>query len=193
MDNFIGVYENVLSQELCDKFISFTDKYNDIGFGISRPANRQSKSIADDTALFLGHMILSQELKSCGELYDAFIKELWGVYDRYKDTYAVALDNVVTGPLHVFETKIQKTSPGQGYHSWHYESASRDVADRLLVYTAYLNDVEEGGETEFLYQHTRVKPKRGTITIFPGSFTHTHRGNPPLSGDKYIITGWFQL
>jgi hypothetical protein len=26
--------------------------------------------------------------------------------------------------------------------------------------------------------------------IMPAGFTHTHRGNVPLSGDKYIMTSW---
>ena len=58
---------------------------------------------------------------------------------------------------------------------------------------AYLNNVEEGGETEFLYQSRRIKPKQGTIVICPASFTHTHRGNPPLKGDKYMINGWIEF
>jgi hypothetical protein len=56
----------------------------------------------------------------------------------------------------------------------------------------YLNDVEEGGETEFLYFSKRVKPKQGTLLLFPASFTHTHRGNPPLSGTKYIMNTWLE-
>ena len=27
------------------------------------------------------------------------------------------------------------------------------------------------------------------VVIFPGSFTHLHRGNPPYEA-KYIATGW---
>ena len=53
----------------------------------------------------------------------------------------------------------------------------------------YMNDVDEGGETEFLYQQKKIKPKTGRVVIFPASFTHQHRGNPPMS-NKYIITGW---
>ena len=30
-------------------------------------------------------------------------------------------------------------------------------------------------------------------SIFPAGFMHTHRGNPPISNDKYILTGWFSL
>ena len=61
----------------------------------------------------------------------------------------------------------------------------------FIRYMAYLNDVEEGGETEFLYQSIRVKPKQGTM-VCPSSFTHTHRSNPPLKGDKYMINGWVE-
>ena len=60
-----------------------------------------------------------------------------------------------------------------------------------MAWMVYLNDVEEGGETEFLYQKRKVKPKKGTILIWPGGYTHLHRGNPPMS-DKYIATGWWQ-
>ena len=57
----------------------------------------------------------------------------------------------------------------------------------------YLNDCNEGGETEFLFQHKRIKPKAGTIVISPAAWTHTHRGNPPLSGEKYMINGWLEF
>ena len=45
--------------------------------------------------------------------------------------------------------KFQRTKPGEGYHTWHYEN-SGDSHYRKLVTMLYLNDVEEGGETEFL-------------------------------------------
>ena len=54
----------------------------------------------------------------------------------------------------------------------------------------YLNDVQEGGETEFFYQDLKIKPKKGTMVIAPAGFTHTHRGNKPISNDKYILTSW---
>ena len=56
----------------------------------------------------------------------------------------------------------------------------------------YLNTIEEGGETEFLYLKKREKPVEGKLLIFPAGFTHTHRGNPPLKGDKYILTSWLE-
>ena len=85
---------------------------------------------------------------------------------------------------------VQKTEPGEGYHSWHDENGEWKYYMRSFAWMIYLNDVEEGGETEFLYQKTRFKPKANTGLLWPGGFTHTHRGNPPLSGTKYILTGW---
>ena len=45
-------------------------------------------------------------------------------------------------------------------------------------------------ETEFLNFSKRVKPKRGRIVIWPAGFPYVHRGNPPLSGEKYLLTSW---
>ena len=32
----------------------------------------------------------------------------------------------------------------------------------------------------------------GKLVIWPAYFTHTHRANPDLKEDKYIITGWLE-
>ena len=57
----------------------------------------------------------------------------------------------------------------------------------------YLNDVDDGGETEFLYQDVKTKAVKGKTVIFPVEWTHTHRGIPSPTQDKYIITGWFSF
>ena len=84
---------------------------------------------------------------------------------------------------------LQKTEPTEGYHNFHSETCELSNASRTLVWSIYFNDIIEGGETEFLYQKQKVKPKKGRVIIFPGSFTHLHRGNPPYE-TKYIATGW---
>ena len=54
----------------------------------------------------------------------------------------------------------------------------------------YLNDVDDGGETEFYYQKLKVKPRKGLTLIWPADWTHTHRGLSSPTQEKYIITGW---
>jgi hypothetical protein len=39
----------------------------------------------------------------------------------------------------------------------------------------------------------RVTPVVGRTIIWPAGFTHMHRGNPPLEGEKMYITGWFNV
>jgi hypothetical protein len=81
-----------------------------------------------------------------------------------------------------------------GYYYWHSEIYPCDQAaetlHRVLLFMFYLNDVEQGGETEFLFQRRKLKPAAGSMVIAPAGFTHTHRGNVPESDDKYILTSW---
>ncbi len=78
------------------------------------------------------------------------------------------------------------------YHVWHNEDDTPQNMRRVATFILYLNDVEEGGETEFLYYPKRVKAKTGRFILWPAGFTHTHRGNPPISNTKYIVTGWVE-
>ena len=64
---------------------------------------------------------------------------------------------------------------------------------RFLNFLMYLNDVEEGGETEFpqimkpgTYMPLSVKPKAGTMVIFPPMWCWLHAGRKPISGPKYF-------
>ena len=57
----------------------------------------------------------------------------------------------------------------------------------------YLNDVENGGETEFYYQKIKVKPEKGLTLIWSADWTFMHRGITTINEDKYIITGWFEF
>lgn len=81
-----------------------------------------------------------------------------------------------------------------GYPYWHSEIAPKANGDdnlhRVLLWTIYLNDDFSEGETEFLYQQRRIVPKAGSLLIAPAGFTHTHRGNMPKGGNKYIATSW---
>lgn len=81
-----------------------------------------------------------------------------------------------------------------GYPYWHCELYPRDAdaetLHRHLLWTIYLNDGFEEGETEFLFQQRKIRPATGDLLIAPTAFTHTHRGNRPRGGDKFIATSW---
>ena len=81
-----------------------------------------------------------------------------------------------------------------GFPRWHSEVfpslQGHEALHRVLFFIVYLNDVEQGGTTDFFYQRLRVTPRAGTLVLAPAGFTHTHRGTVPESGDKYVATSW---
>ena len=86
--------------------------------------------------------------------------------------------------------QIQKYIKGNGYYKWHNDSLINSIEScRIVTFLFYLNDVEEGGETYFY--NGKVKPEAGKLILFPATWTYNHKGNMPISNDKYIVTGWF--
>jgi 2OG-Fe(II) oxygenase superfamily len=83
---------------------------------------------------------------------------------------------------------------GGGYPYWHCELYPQldhgETLHRVVLWTIYLNDDFREGETEFVYQARKIAPRAGSLLIAPTAYTHTHRGNMPKGGDKYIATGW---
>ena len=92
---------------------------------------------------------------------------------------------------------LQKYLADQGgYPYWPCElypklgDATSETLHRTLLWTIYLNDGFVNGETEFSHQQRKIVPHTGALLIAPAAFTHTHRGNMPKSGNKYIATSW---
>jgi hypothetical protein len=105
------------------------------------------------------------------------------------------LDGLIAKVFRPGSINLQKYVAGQGgYPYWHCEQYPKhdngEALHRAVLWTIYLNDGFEGGETEFLYQQRKIAPRTGSLLIAPTGFTHTHRGNRPEGGDKYIATSW---
>ena len=69
----------------------------------------------------------------------------------------------------------------------HYDSHS-EKSNRYLVFLWYLNDVTQGGETEFCDLGMRVDARAGRLLMFPPYWMFQHAGLPPVSNDKYIVS-----
>ena len=189
IDNFIGVYDNYITKEECDKAINIYENQNKFNQTVNRIGSEKASILQkQDQHTFLtgtNTEIWWEELKSMMVNFDL----AWNHYIENtgaKDAY---------GQKFFFTSlKIQKTLPTEGYHVWHIEHGKGFQNEpRAFVFSIYLNDVKDGGETEFLHFSKRVKPETGRIVIWPAGFPYLHRGNPPLSGEKYILTSWMML
>lgn len=189
---FIGYYRDLYPSGYCQHLIDEFDRLENGGVGANRQtsenAPRHNKDDYQISIELRNHSLRTfQNKDSC----DLFFDGLQACYDEYSTKYSVLKDN---GRIRATVMKMQRTSPGGGYHLWHCEQCPGIFASRVLVYMVYLNsfDQGDGGETEFLYQRTRITPEENLMLLWPASYTHTHRGNPVLSDKyKYVVTGWF--
>jgi len=186
-NDHIGIFDCEDFEEYSNRCLKFFEqvKKNNLGYFREDPAHKKQDQSFD--LISTGFYNSSYKLNY---LSDDFINIFFSkCYNLYVKKYSV-LDNFQKHSI--FDIKIQKTEKGEGYHVWHTESTNMKSRDRICSFILYLNDLEEGGETEFLYQSKRIKPVKNRLIIWPASYTHVHRGNPPLSGTKYIITGWVE-
>jgi len=189
--DFIGVFENQLDPEYCQTVIDYYHQQEGTRILTRQTANERAPKMNKDGSMLYDEGESGTFALSMNKLLEPYYNALQNCVLDYTQEYGV-FENL--NPIQISHSiKIQHTRPTEGYHIWHCEHASRDTGQRALLAMAYLNTVPEGGETEFLYQSRRIPATQGTIMICPSGFTHTHRGNPPLSGDKYAITTWLEF
>lgn len=189
--DFIGIYRNVYPEGYCDHLISEFERLVSSGAGVNRQRGEGApKHVKNDMQLGLNFGVHSVAAFHDQSTEQIFFKGLQRCFEDYTEHYSILKQNKINATA----MKMQRTSPGGGYHVWHCEQNGGNHAERVLVYSLYLNDISDadGGETEFLYQRLRVKPEKNTMVLWPAAFTHAHRGNTVLGDEsKYIVTGWF--
>ena len=180
-EDCIEVYKKYAPDKLCDKLVFILDKYSTSGksspfTSLAETPDRQDFQLSLD---WVGHEGEDEQVNSVlNNALDEYIKKYVGLIGYFK--------------LISFRIKLQKTLIGNGFHTWHCETGRGEETSRALVWTIFLNDIPDGeGELEFLHYGKRIQPRKGDVLIFPAFFMHTHRGNPPITTNKYIATGWW--
>ena len=190
--DFVGIYDESVPEDLCNMFvenweeakrnrtiIDMTKENETLHRETPHSLNRK------DEAAFVTPLSSTIYPRPPVQTYFNFLQKCFMCYvERYSITYNAAIYNDIF--------KIHRVRKSEGFHEWHYEKGSADVMDRVMAYMTYLEVPKKGGETEFLHQSLRIEPIVGRTLIWPAGFTHMHRGNPPLDGEKMYITGWFE-
>ena len=160
---------------LCDDLLDYynkSDEYKQEGYSIG--ADKKSKDVvvypnSKNETIQKYINFLMEALKNYQEMYDSFTSHVG---------FAEAFN-------------IQHYEPNEGFLNWHCERSMSQSHQRALVFMTYLNDVTDGGETEWKYQEAKIQPKKGLTVLWPTDFTHTHRGVVSPTQSKTIATGWF--
>lgn len=191
--DFIGMVPDAVPKKVCKKIIDayhHLDSLKETVPGKVGGANNQAETIkaaknSRDVELGAYHSyrdLLFEVNTYLQKSYNTYMEKYWQI-GQYLGRHDVT----------AWQIQRYDAKENGGYHHFHIENSGVHNMRRVTSYILYLNDIDEGGETEFLHQAIRVKPETGKIVIFPAYFTHVHRGNPVLSNqDKYIMTGWME-
>lgn len=208
MDNLVQIYDNFIPLDYCNKIIAdFESDTNTIagesGSGINHNikkstdlmiADRLQSPIWKENYEYLNEALLHACIDYVGKFPMISRTANHETELSLVRTVNAKMANVSKGRPHM---QMQRYIGGEGYYAWHRENYSNEpgMAKREMFYIIYLNDVEANGETEFMFNPMKVKPKAGSIILAPAFWTHTHRGNPlsDPNARKYIITGWLEF
>ncbi len=217
--DFIEVIDDVLSADLCHDIISAFEKSPNLaagrtGGGVDTDKKKSSDVSFSEQSEF--KTFFPQVMQKTGEQLLRYIEKYYFALvgpigltvrhptsgeavkltgENFAEVGKPNLPNLLNYLFRIGEINAQRYRANEGgYPYWHSEVYPQlphnDALHRTLLFMFYLNDVEEGGETDFYYQQRSVKPKTGRMVIAPAGFTHTHRGQVPKNQDKYILTSW---
>ena len=184
--HFIGCW-NLEDSGLCNEIIQFFKNNRDLQQqGVtSGGKNLNVKSRTDIS-------VNPNDLKNKKfAILKRYINELHKCYLDYQNQWPFLksmLKDIDIAPFNIGEY-----SAGDHFAAIHSERTSIPTLHRLFAWMTYLNDVDDGGQTNFSHYGLKVKPEVGKTLIWPAEWTHAHAGEVLKSGTKYIITGWMNL
>jgi hypothetical protein len=192
--DYIYQNNNSLCSELCKEIIEIfeNDKNKHDGLTIGG-INKKVKDTMDlniyktDNKWSEVCNFLETELTYNLKIYSENINKKYKNVDGFDKSYEVLNKNIEITPF-----MVQRYIKNEGKYIYHndFNIDYKKKSYRVLTYLFYLNDIDEGGETEFFGGDIKIIPKAGKLIIFPASWTFPHCGKMPISSNKYIITGW---
>ncbi len=116
-------------------------------------------------------------------------KNIFSGYEKYSELKPVPVGQ----PMCAGDYSVRIYHKNDGYFLDHVDQAAGPNVTRVFGIILYLNDVAEGGETDFLDLGVSFKPEAGKLLIFPCNYLFRHQGNIPVSEDKYIVTAFINF
>tara|TARA_E500000081_G_scaffold11909_1_gene14459 strand:- start:22062 stop:22688 length:627 start_codon:yes stop_codon:yes gene_type:complete len=180
LDDFVCQFQLDDAKDLCEEVIErlkpSTRWYNSgVASGKVEPNLRDSMQISyDPNSPPVEHEPLLAFAQECLDVYTTERKE--------------AGDVPAFGMTEGYNILKYKGDGSQAYHAVHSDQGWPNNIHRHVSFCMYLNDIEEGGETEFPAHELKIEPKAGRGLIFPASWVYSHRSLPHKTGvDRYVF------
>ncbi|PWF49346.1 2OG-Fe(II) oxygenase [Massilia glaciei] len=219
MDDFLEIYDNALSPAQCEMIIARFGASDKVVRGKTGQGVDTKKKDSYDITISqhpewndVGNLMMAAVQRHLHAYMNKYRMLLVGALspqvahpatgepvlltlDNFDECGTPLIDELMRTMYRAGQINVQKyLRASGGYHHWHSEiypqNASCETLHRALLFQFYLNDVAQGGETEFYYQRRKVEARAGRLVIAPAGFTHSHKGHVATSGDKFIATSW---
>ncbi len=180
--NYIKVYNNILSDELCDLIIN---EYEDFEW---------------EPAITSDHLVKSDVRKcnrigiSIGDSISKNPKTRKYIDDKLFSCASTAIKRYASDFPHV------EVECDTGYDLLRYEKGDFYIehidyfklTPRVVSLSFALNDDYDGGEFGFFGRKQKIKLKKGDAILFPSNFMFPHEILPVQNGTRYSIITWFK-
>lgn len=184
--NFIGCW-SLNNDKICEDIINFFEE-NKILQHQGTTAKGVNTSHKKSTDITINPNHLSEPSH---KMFKDYFEKLQECYVDYKDQWPLL--KTFLKKINIGSFNVQKYMPGDHFSVLHSERTHISALHRVFAFMTYLNNVDEGGTTDFEYYGLKIKPEKGKTLIWPSEWTHAHTGSVLKGGSKYIITGWLQF
>lgn len=201
-DNFILEIPNAFTADWCNDMIKTFNEHPEMhkvgGFADVSGKLKTDDLRKKDTEIGFDPSYEKNEVwgdKVCF-LIDEMAKYINVYIDKYSFPDNIFPDKSMNGlagisPLMIeADFNMQKFEPNEGFKQWHTETVSDRNSYRQIVWSIYLNTINEKGGTEFKFQNHKCAAEQGKLVMWPAGWTHFHKSEVAPKEVKYIITGW---
>jgi len=179
--DYVVVFENVISDELCDEVLS--EYINDKNWtnAITKTGLRQDSRKCDNINMS-DDFIINQNRDKRKSIDDKLYKIAGEIIRKYKEKF---VNTNIDGDSGYILLRYQE---GDFYkqHTDYFLQQPRSLSCSFA-----LNDNYEGGEWGLFDREMVIKVPKGSALMFPSNFMYPHEIMPVTKGTRYSLATWF--
>jgi len=179
MRKWIGYYQNIVSNNLCDKLIDYSDNVKQLKSSKYASHKEVTKNSEERVKMDDGWFVKGEKF------YDDIRKGFHAVIGRYRQKHPDFVCQRHT------DFRLNKYSYG-GFMSRHvdniHHSHGQEYGYPQVSSLLFLNDNYKGGQLKI--SNTTYNTKKGSAIIFPSNFMFPHEVNLVTEGTRYSIVTW---
>lgn len=176
--HYVQCFDRALEPALCEQILESFGRLAQFHMRGGRPSSTHSEASA------WTELNVTKVADAATETF--FREQVTRYLALYNERIALTLPIPLRSRLE--NLRIKRYSVDAGDHFRPHFDALDYSSNRYMVFLWYLNDVQEGGETEFCDLGLRIQARQGRLLMFPPYWLFQHAGLPPRSNDKYIIS-----